>query len=65
MCSCDVKGKNGVLAPRKRAADFSRPKRLLALPEDGRSRRVKRKTKLMIEEACVSSFPLGQSELMD
>ena len=56
--------KNGVLGPRKRAADFSKSKHLLALPKDGGGSQVKRKTKLMIEGARVSSFPLGQSELL-
>ena len=63
-CSCDVKGKNGVLGPRKRAANFPKSKRLLALPEDGGGSRVKRRTKLTTEKAHVSLFPLGQSELL-
>ena len=58
-CSCDVRGVKMVFwGQESRLLTFPKSKRLLALPEDGGSRRVKRKTKLMIEEARVV-VPVG------
>ena len=65
MCSCNVRGVKMVFwGEDSGLLTFPKSKRLLALPEDGGGSRVKRKTKLMIEKARVSSLPLGQSELL-